>query len=142
MPLPRLFPGLVIHYAYLWRDEHRRGLEEGAKRRPCLVVVVEDESDGIYVTVAPITHRPSSHSAEAVEIPAPTKQRLELDDQRSWVIVSDLNRFRWPGYDLRSIPGRPPGTFAYGVVPQAILSQVTAGILRTVRLRGLRTTPR
>ncbi|MCK6484510.1 MAG: type II toxin-antitoxin system PemK/MazF family toxin [Phycisphaerae bacterium] len=116
MPLPRLFPGLVIHYAYLWRDEHRRGLEEGAKHRPCLVLAVEDEPDGTYVTVAPITHRSSSNPDDSIEIPAPTKQRLELDDKRSWVVVTDLNRFRWPGYDLRPIPGKPPGTFDYGVV--------------------------
>jgi hypothetical protein len=28
---------MVIRYAYLWRAEHERGIEEGAKDRPCAV---------------------------------------------------------------------------------------------------------
>lgn len=39
MPLPRPEPGLVVSYAYLWRHEHNRGLEEGLKVRPCAVVL-------------------------------------------------------------------------------------------------------
>jgi hypothetical protein len=37
-PSPR--PGLVIRYAYLWQAKYRRGPEEGAKDRPCAVVLV------------------------------------------------------------------------------------------------------
>jgi hypothetical protein len=39
MPLPRPEPGLVLSYAYLWRHEDNRGLEEGLKARPCAVLL-------------------------------------------------------------------------------------------------------
>lgn len=58
MPLPRPEPGLVLSYAYLWRHEHNRGLEEGVKARPCAVVLAAQTQDGkVIMTVAPITHR-------------------------------------------------------------------------------------
>ena len=31
--------GAVIRYAYLWRDEKRRGLDEGRKDRPAAVLL-------------------------------------------------------------------------------------------------------
>jgi hypothetical protein len=37
----------------------------------------------------------------ASRIPAATKRRLGLDDARSWIIVTESNRFIWPGRDLR-----------------------------------------
>ncbi len=87
MPLPSPRPGLVISYAYLWLAEHREGQLEGAKDRPCAIVLTTESADGeTVVTVAPITHSPPRDEAAAVEIPAPTKQRLGLDTGRSWVI--------------------------------------------------------
>jgi hypothetical protein len=94
MPLPSPHPGLVIHYAYLWHAEHKQGQEEGVKDRPCVVVLtVEGTAGETVVTVLPITHTSSSDPAAAVEIPLPTKQRLGLDSERSWVICSEINRF-------------------------------------------------
>lgn len=66
MSLPPPRPGLVIAYAYLWAREHRRGLEEGQKDRPCAIVaarqVIERRE---VVTVVPITHTPPSDPADA-----------------------------------------------------------------------------
>lgn len=94
MALPKPVPGLVISYAYLWRDEALRGLEEGRKDRPCVIILSVEESDGrTLVTVAPVTHSPPAHAESALELPAATKQRLGLDGDRSWVIAADLNRF-------------------------------------------------
>ena len=46
--------GLVIRYSFLWREEAARGIEEGAKDRPCAVILVtEDDPDGPVVTVLP-----------------------------------------------------------------------------------------
>ena len=36
-------------------------------------------------------------------IVAATKRRLGLDDARSWIMVTEGNRFAWPGPDLRPI---------------------------------------
>jgi len=40
----------------------------------------------------------------AVEISHETKRRLGLDDDRSWIVLTEANRFAWPGPDLR--PGQ------------------------------------
>ena len=44
-----------------------------------------------------------------VEIPAPVKERLRLDADRSWVVLSEWNEFIWPGPDVRRAPGRRAG---------------------------------
>ncbi len=45
MSLPEPTPGLVIGYAYLWREQAQRGLEAGSKDRSCVIVpsTVEDD---------------------------------------------------------------------------------------------------
>jgi PemK-like, MazF-like toxin of type II toxin-antitoxin system len=116
-------PGLVIRYAYLWRDEADDGREEGAKDRPCVVVLaVQTGEDGRHVvTVAPITHSAPRAAGEAVEVPRATKARLGLDGERSWIVVSEVNRFVWPGPDLRPAG---PGVWDYGFIPGALLRMV------------------
>jgi hypothetical protein len=118
---PEPVSGLVVRYAYLWREEYRRGQEEGFKDRPCAVVVVTaDEAGRRIVTVLPVTHTPPVDPGLAVEIPAATKRRLGLDDARSWIVLSEANRFAWPGPDLRpTTPGDPSGV-VYGLLPRAL----------------------
>jgi len=133
-PLPEPFPGLVIHYEYLWRHEHLRGLEDGAKRRPCAVVLVVSDRDGRrQVLVAPITHRRPEPPAEGILIPPRVKAQLGLDAEPSWVIVTDLNAFEWPGADLYRVPGG--GGLAYGELPQSLLAAIVEAI-REARRRG------
>ena len=133
MPFPEPCPGLVLRYAYLWRREDARGSEEGSKDRPCVVVLaVRAHGHDLIVTVAPITHRSPAPAARAVELPAATKRRLGLDDARSWIVTDDLNRFVWPGPDLRPVPGRP-ASFAYGLIPAALYEQVRLAVLDHAR---------
>ncbi len=95
MPLPDPQPGLVVRYAYLWRDEARRGQEEGVKDRPCVILNSSRDKDGNRIAwVAPITHTPPKNPEDAVEVPAATKRRLGLDDRRSWIVTREVNRFR------------------------------------------------
>lgn len=138
MPLPTPHPGLVIHYSYLWFDEHRRGLEEGSKDRPCVVLLAKNEGSEQVVTVAPITHRPPAARDHGVEIPTPTKLRLGLDSAPSWIVVTEVNRFTWPGPDLRPVPARDHAVFAYGPIPPGLLTQVQRALERSLR----RVTPR
>ena len=142
MALPRPHPGLVICYAYLWRREFEQGRDEGTKDRPCAIVLAVEESDGeTIVTVAPITHRDPDEPNAAVELPTATKERLGLDADRSWVIVSETNTFVWPGPDLRPIGYRGPGEFAYGVLPPGLFRQVgdsLVAIYRARRHKGVR----
>lgn len=141
MTLPAPFPGLVIHYGYLWHDQHRRGLEEGNKLRPSVVVLATRQDDGgTVVIVAPITHAAPRKDGDAVEIPPSTKRRLGLDDDRSWVVVTEVNRFLWPGYDLHPTPGSRD--YVYGVLPPALFRQVRDRIAGYARDRGLFITSR
>lgn len=133
MSLPKPVPGLVISYAYLWRDEALRGLEEGRKDRPCVIILSVEEADGrTIVTVAPITHSLPAHAESALEIPFATKQRLSLDSERSWVIAADLNRFIWPGVDLRPIR-RGATTYAHGQLPTLFYRQLRDRVVALAR---------
>jgi hypothetical protein len=120
LPAPK--PGLVIRYAYLWESEAREGREEGTKDRPrAIVLVVLREGDHPIVRVIPVTHSPPGNAADALEIPLATKQRLGLDSERSWVVLSEANDFIWPGPDLRPVPGRDPSSVVYGFLPPGFM---------------------
>jgi hypothetical protein len=142
MAIPNPEPGLVISYAYLWRREFEAGQEEGRKNRPCVIVLsVEKQDSGTVVTVAPITHSPPSASTPCMEIPPRVKQHLGLDDDRSWVILDEVNQFLWPGYDLRPVPGRQ-GDMAYGFLPPRLFDQIRSAILDIIVKRRGNITPR
>jgi mRNA-degrading endonuclease toxin of MazEF toxin-antitoxin module len=94
--LPKPVPGLVIRYAFLWSHDAERGLAEGKDRPSVVVLATRQAGDQTIVTVAPITHSMPGDPDMGVEIPASTKARLGLDDDRSWVIVNEVNRFVWP----------------------------------------------
>lgn len=143
MPLPRPEPGLVLSYAYLWRHEHNRGLEEGLKARPCAVVLAAQRQDGkTIVTVAPITHRPPSDSMRAILLPAVVKRHLGLDTGASWIIADEVNRFAWPGPDLRPVSRHAADQFAYGFLPEDVFDALRARMLALYRAGVLRVTPR
>lgn len=136
MPFPAPVAGLVIRYAFLWRDEAARGQEEGTKDRPCAVILVTNDEDGeALVTVLPITHTPPADERLAVELPPATKRRLGLDDARSWIVVTDANRFIWPGPDLR--PARPgdAASVACGLLPTGVFNDMRDKFLAAVRAR-------
>lgn len=123
MKLPSPEPGLVISYSYLWHREHTAGADEGRKDRPAVIVfrVEGDRRGDVVVTVLPITHAPPAHPSRAIEISPAVKRHLGLDDARSWVVVSEGNRFLWPGYDLRP---RSDGGYTYGFLPPRLFDRI------------------
>lgn len=124
MTLPVPQPGLVIRYAYLWDREAREGRDEGSKDRPCAIVLVTADAAGQRrVQVLPVMHSPPHAAADAVEIPAQTKARLGLDGERSWVVLTEVNEFTWPGPDLRTIGGNA-ATVAFGFLPPGFFKVV------------------
>lgn len=134
MPLPHPFAGLVIRYSYLWLSEHRSGAEEGRKDRPCAIVLVATKAQKVTeVTVLPVTHTPPAVGDAAIEILASVKARLGLDDQRSWVVLTEANRFNWPGPDLR--PSKPGDveSVAFGPLPFAFFERVRVGFLEALK---------
>jgi hypothetical protein len=135
MPIPTPEPGLVISYAYLWHGEHRAGREEGRKVRPAVIVLaVEREADGkTLVVVVPATHAAPADPISAIEIPPVVTRHLGLDDQRSWIVVSEGNEFAWPGYDLRKLS--KGNRYDYGFLPPRFFRQVVKALARFHRLR-------
>lgn len=143
MSLPTPEPGLVIPYAYLWWHEHRKGQEEGRKVRPSVIVLAVQSPKGSTprVTVAPITHTPPAKDGEAIELPPRVKQALGLDDDRSWIVLDEVNQFAWPGYDIRPVPGSID-RFAYGFIPPRLYDTVIGRILELAAARRVTEIPR
>lgn len=136
MPLPEPVPGLVIRYSYLWREESARGREECVKDRPCAVILVSrDDAGERIVTVLPISHTPPADLTPAVEIPAATKRRLGLDDERSWVVLSEANRFIWPGPDLRPLRPGDAASIAFGLLPFSLFETIRRKFVAADRAR-------
>jgi len=143
MPFPEPTAGLVVRYSYLWHNEHVRGQEEGVKDRPCAVIMTTVEADGSrVVTVLPVTHTPPADMNLALEIPLVTKQRLGLDSEHSWVILSEANRFAWPGPDLRPMRQGDAQSVAYGQLPYAFFEQVRLRFISLLKARRARVVPR
>lgn len=140
-PEPR--PGLVIRYSYLWEREAREGREEGVKDRPCaIILVLLREGEHPIVRVLPVTHAAPADPADGLEIPPPTKQRLGLDSERSWVMLTEANDFIWPGPDLRPVANGDPSTVAYGVLPPGFMKVVRERLQSRWRKKRLTVTKR
>lgn len=130
--LPEPFPGLVISYSYLWRREHLQGKEEGVKDRPCAIVLTsKPEGADTVVMVAAVTHSSPVDPSTAVEIPRRIKEYLKLDSERSWIVCNEVNRFIWPGPDLRRVPGQD-NSYSYGVLPPKLFEQVKKTLLTSL----------
>ena len=143
MAFPVPVPGLVIRYSYLWASEHARGQEEGVKNRPCAIILATaDDAGGQVVTVLPISHTPPSNPLLAVEIPAAVKRRLKLDDERSWVILAEANRFTWPGPDLRPLQAGDAQSTAYGPLPHGLFEEIRLKFIATLKSQAVRAVPR
>ena len=140
MSFPEPVPGLVIRYAYLWHDERWRKIEEGAKDRPCLVVVaVRREGAATMVTVVPITTRAPTADSLAIKMSVDVKRRLGLNDTSpSWVITNDVNEFAWPGPDLRLAKPGSSARAAYGLIPRAMFYDVRDAVLKHAKAGTLR----
>lgn len=134
LPLPN--NGDAILFSYLWEQEHKRFQEEGLKDRPCVVVASFENKEGKpSIIVAPITHSPPKDIDNAIEVPQATKDRLGLDDERSWIITSEVNITEWPGYDIRT---NPEGKFVLGALPNHIAQKMREMILDRIRSRTIK----
>lgn len=144
MALPSPVPGLVIRYSYLWRSEHLEGREEGQKDRPCAIAAAirRNADNRTYVLVLPITHTPPQDATLAIEIPGATKRRLGLDDDQSWVVLTEWNEFVWPGTDLVPLPGKGDSSFVYGVLPPSLFASIRKRLLELRKAHLAHSVPR
>jgi len=133
MAFPKPEVGLVISFAYLWNHEQQQGQTEGVKNRPCVIVTaVEKVEELVVVTVSPITHSAPESEGLGIEIPLRVKTHLGLDAESSWVILTEVNRFTWPGYDLRAISTQNP-RIDYGFIPPVLFEKIKQGILARIQ---------
>lgn len=114
-----------------------RGRPEGAKDRPCAVVVARlaEEGQGAFVLLAAITHSPPASPKAAIEIPPRVKQHLGLDDARSWIVTAELNSVAW------SDPGIVPATrsrWEYGFLPPRLVATLIERVREQQREQRLK----
>ena len=98
-----------------------------------MLAIVQFEEDGSPVVRGlQITHAVPRDTTEAVEIPRTVKQRLRLDDERSWIVLTESNRFVWPGPDLRPFD---TDTGYCGAIPPALFAEVKRRFVLLARNR-------
>ena len=132
-------PGTVLRYGYLWTHEADAGAEEGRKDRPCAVVLAVRRAGGVTeVLVAPITSRAPADPADGVALPVATRRRLGLQEAPCWVILTEVNRFAWPGPDLRPVDTAAGPAWSYGLLPAQLIRRIRDEIVARARSRGLR----
>jgi hypothetical protein len=103
-------------------------------------VVHRDEDEAPLVAVLPVTHS-APQNEDVIEIPALVKSRLRLDVDRSWIVLSEANLFRWPGPDLRPAINGELSSIAYGMLPPSLFrvirerftAKLQARLINTVR---------
>jgi hypothetical protein len=106
-----------------------------------VLVPADNAGDAPRVYVAPITHGAPSDPEVTVEIPMAVKRHLGLDQDRSWVVLEELNSFVWPGYDLRQIPGKP-GDYVYGPLPPRFFATLRDRFAALHKARAIKSTKR
>jgi hypothetical protein len=95
--------------------------------RPVVVVVATlIHEDRTVLLVAPVTHR-RPIQGNGVEVPQRVKRHLGLDDERSWIVTTEFNRFVWPGPDVRTVKGKTSPL--HGAIPAKLFEQARAQIL-------------
>ena len=94
------------------------------------------------MTVLPISYAPPADSRLAVEIPVAVKRRLRLDDDRSWVVLTEANRFTWPGPDLRPARSGDAASVACGPLPYALFEEIRLRFIAVLTRRVTATVAR
>lgn len=134
MKIPPPKPAQVIRYSYLWADEHDDGKEEGRKDRPAAIVMtLQSEGDDLQVVVVPVTHSAPDDATDAMELAPAVKRQLGLDDERSWVVLTEINVFIWPGPDLRPTGEGAEETVLYGYLPANVFRDIRDRLVANIK---------
>lgn len=90
--------------------------------------------------VAPVTHSAPERPDEALELPSRVKRQLGLDQAQSWIVTTELNRFIWPGPDVRMAPGKDSPL--YDAIPELLFDRLRASLASHVAAGRLKVTKR
>ena len=136
MKRPDPASGMVVRYDYLWEAEHARGRREGAKVRPCAIVIARTLRAGAAPSVAlvPITHSPPQSGEVAIEIPDAVRAQLGLDSDRQWIVNSEINIAAWD--DAGFVPVSK-SRWDYGLLPPSLANRVNEWVVKKFAARKL-----
>jgi hypothetical protein len=81
------------------------GREAGKDRPACLIAASDPATKPRFVVILPITHAAPAGDPVGIELPR-VRHALGLDDEPSWIIVSEHNVDEWPNGGLRAVPAR------------------------------------
>lgn len=116
--------GQVVVYGYLWSWEAEAGHDRALKRRPCLIVSVEEAPSRLRVRLVPISHRPVTNRP-SVEIPQIYLREAGLDGGGCYAIPSEVNVVPWPSR------ARDCALLPRGQLPGGFLREVQGALLET-----------
>ncbi|GGD81791.1 hypothetical protein [Croceicoccus mobilis] len=93
--------GDIIRYVYLFKSEQAQGRDEGVKERYVLVAGV---IGNVYRVLAITTK--GEKTKGAIKLPDPVASAAGLSNDSS-IVVTEFNRFTFPGYDIRPLMDQP-----------------------------------
>lgn len=126
-----LSAGDVIRYDYLWKQEHDAGRRDGAKDRPCAVVLTSTtrEDGSKQVILVAISHTPPKPEEGAIDIPLKLARHLRLDDDRCWIKTHQVNVLSWqPGRIPDGVVPLKDGSWKYGQLPGSLGKRIVEQI--------------
>lgn len=133
-------PGLVIRYDFLWNEDRQEGRDEGAKDRPCAIVVASPENtDGSRkVWLCAITHSPPEPDQTGLEIPPKVAKHLGLDHEKSWIKTHEINALTWQkGRIPPGVTQAKPGHWSFGHIPPKLGKQMFNQVRQNANARML-----
>jgi hypothetical protein len=75
-------------------------------------------------------------------MPARVRQHLGLGDERCWIVCDELNRFTWPGPDIRPIRRGQDVNPRYGAIPGRLFEQIRQRLDQAAQAGRLKVTKR
>ena len=132
--------GLVISYDFLWQEQADAGLEDGAKDRPCAIILAgRERADGSReVVLCPITHSAPRGAESGVRVPPKVAAHLGLDNEQSWIKTHQVNVVRWEkGRIPFGVSQASSGEWSYGQLPQPLGREVYQQVRARSQARSL-----
>lgn len=74
-----------------------------------------------------------------IALPPNVKRDLKLDREQSWIMLTELNHFMWPGSDVRPLSSGSP---YYGAIPDWLFVRLRDAIGALIRGSGVKVTRR
>lgn len=111
------------------------------KDRPAVIVLTLKTDQGLTkVVTVPMTTTLPKGGAKVLVVPREVQAALKLDDRPAWVVVDEVNRFDWPGHDIR--PAFGGEGWVYGRMPPRFFNRIRDAVVAAARSGELRVTSR